>query len=315
MFRKPVIISIKSYKLSRLEKKIIKTHKPWGVILFKRNIKSFHQLTNLTNHIRNCINDKYYPILIDEEGGEVSRLSKLINTREFSQSFFGNLFEKNNNNGKLIYEYYLNSICSVLKKVGININTIPVIDLLQKSTHKIIRNRCYSVNLKTIKTMGNICIKILNNNKIGSVSKHIPGHGNANADSHKKIPIVNLSLKKLLNKDFKTFKNLNSPFVMTAHVLYRKIDPKNVATQSRIIIKNIIRKKLKFKGIIISDDISMKALKGKLLSRAENSLQSGCNLVLYCAGKPRESLLILKGLKKMNIFTEKKTQQFYKFLR
>ena len=246
MNRKPVIISIKKDKLSKQEKLLLKSQKPWGVILFKRNISSYDQVKKLTKEIRKCLDDRFYPILIDEEGGKVSRFSALFNSSEFSQKFFGDLFEKNNKNGKQIYKYYLNSICGIFKNTGININTIPVMDLLQNSTHDIIKSRSYSKNLKTVKLLGKICINTLKDNKIASVAKHIPGHGCANVDSHKKLPIVNDSLKKLYLKDFSAFSNLNSHFVMTAHVLYKKIDKKFTATHSRKVIKKIIRNKLKF---------------------------------------------------------------------
>ena len=315
MYRKPLIISLCSYKLTVAEKSLIIKEKPWGIILFQRNIRSFNQLKNLTMEIRKCLKDPFYPILIDEEGGDVSRLSSLINTKEFSQKFFGDLFFKNSKNAKLIYRYYLNSICAVLKTSGININTIPVLDLLQNVTNEIIRNRSYSRNFQTIKSLGKICIDTLKSNKIGSVGKHIPGHGCVNADSHKKLPITKANSKLLYSRDFKLFRNLNTNFVMTAHVLYKKIDPIFVATQSKKIIKGIIRKKLKFKGLIISDDISMKALKGNLVQNAKLALSSGCNLVLHCNGKIKESTLLLKSLDKIDNFTEKKTQHFYQFLR
>jgi len=315
MNRKPAIISVKGYKLTAKEKKLIKHEKPWGIILFRRNIKSFDQVKNLTAEIRKCLKDPFYPILVDEEGGIVSRFSKLINSAEFSQKFFGSIYETNKIKGKMIYEYYLNSICSVLKNTGININTIPVMDLLDKSTHKIIKDRCYSNKNEIIKSLGRICINNLKNNKIGSVAKHIPGHGKGNADSHERMPIVSDNVKNLYLNDFLIFKGIKSHFVMTAHILYKKIDPNFVATQSKIIIEKIIRKKLGFKGLIISDDISMKALKQDLQSNAKNSLKSGCNLILYCGGNINESSMILKSLGKIDNFTIKKTQQFYEFLR
>ncbi len=315
MNRKPAIISISGHNLTSKEAKLLKHEKPWGIILFKRNIKNFHQVKHLTREIRKCMKDSLYPIIIDEEGGSVSRFSKLINSAEFSQEFFGKLYESNKIKGEMIYKYYLNSICSVLKDAGININTIPVMDLLNKKTHKIIKNRCYSKNSKIVRKLGKICIDNLKKNKIGCVAKHIPGHGKGNSDSHLKMPIINDSLKSLYLNDFSTFKDLNSHFVMTAHILYKKIYRINVATQSKIIIKEIIRKKLGFKGLIISDDISMKALKMDLLSNAKKSLKSGCNLILYCGGKLHESSMILKNLGKIDNFTIKKTQQFYEFLR
>ena len=306
MYRKPAIVSIEKDRLTKREKSLLKEEKPWGIILFKRNIKSYSQVRKLTNDIRKCLRDPLYPILVDEEGGKVSRFSELFNSREFSQKFFGELFEKNNKDGKMIYEYYLNSICSIFKHVGININTIPVMDLLQNSTHEIIKGRSYSGDKKTIQSLSQICIDTLKNNKIASVSKHIPGHGCAAVDSHKKLPIVNDSLKKLYFNDFLMFKNLNSHFVMTAHVLYKKIDPNFPATQSKKIIKEIIRGKLKFKGLIISDDISMKALSRNLVLNAKLALQSGCNLILHCSGKFAESSILLRNLNKIDKFTEKK---------
>ena len=112
MNRKPIIISLSGFKLTKKEERLIRFYKPWGIILFKRNIASFDQLKNLTKNIRYCIKDPYYPILVDEEGGNVSRFAHLINTREFSQNFFGKIYENNLNNGIHIYTYYLNSICS-----------------------------------------------------------------------------------------------------------------------------------------------------------------------------------------------------------
>ncbi len=315
MNRKAAIVSIKGKKLTIQEKKLLKKEKPWGIILFKRNIESFKQSKKLIEEIKKCVKDPLYPIMIDEEGGKVSRLSNLFSTREFSQHFFGKIYEKNKKKGKLIYKYYLDTICNILKDLGINVNTIPVMDLLQKSTHEIIKERSYSNDLKTVKSLGKFCISFLKEKKIASVVKHAPGHGCANVDSHKKLPVVNKKANELYNKDFSAFKNLNSHFLMTAHVLYKKIDSNFSATHSRKIINTIIRKKFKFKGLIISDDISMKALSSDLNLNAKNALNSGCNLVLYCKGEIKESKSLLKNLQKIDKFTQKKTYQFYDFLR
>lgn len=313
--RKPAIIGIAGYRLTKEEIKLLKIEKPWGVILFKRNILSFEQTKKLTKQIRKCLNDQFYPILIDEEGGKVSRLSNLFNTREFSQIFFGNIYENNKKKGILIYKYYLETISNILNDIGVNINTIPVMDLLQNSTHEIIKGRSYSKKLDTVKSLGKFCISFLKGKKIATVAKHAPGHGCASADSHKKLPIVKKKLKELYAADFSAFNNLNCHFLMTAHVLYKKIDPNFSATHSKNIIKKIIRKKLNFKGLLISDDISMKALSKNLVSNAKNALNSGCNLVLHCSGKIRESRNLLNNLEGIDKFTQKKTHQFYEFLR
>ena len=315
MNRKAAIISIRGSKLTASEIKLLKKEKPWGIILFKRNIITFKQTKNLTQKIRSCMKDPFYPILIDEEGGKVSRLSELFSTKEFTQYFFGLLYEKNNKNGKLIYKYYLETICNILNDLGININTIPVMDLLQNSTHQVIKSRAYSYQTKTIKTLGKFCISFLKKKKIASVSKHVPGHGCSNSDSHLNLPIVYKKKSKLYKEDFSLFKNLSSNFMMTAHILYKNVESKNLATFSNNIINQIIRKKLNFKGILISDDISMKALSKNLSINADKALNAGCNLVLYCGGNIKESSKLLKNLRTIDEFTQKKTYQFYNFLR
>ena len=205
-------------------------------------------------------------------------------------------------------------MCSLFKTLGININTVPVLDLLQKKTHNIIGDRSYSYNVNIVKLMGNICVNIYKKNFIGTVMKHVPGHGAAMSDSHFKLPIVNKSLNKLMKEDFHCFKNIKPHFAMTAHILYSKLDSINPATHSSFIIKNIIRKKIGFKGILISDDISMKALKFNLVKNARLAHEAGCNLILYCAGKTTETKKILNETPYIDSFTMKKTSEFYKFL-
>ena len=150
-------------------------------------------------------------------------------------------------------------------------------------------------------------------NKIAGVIKHIPGHGCAYSDSHKIMPKVKFS-KKLNDVDYFPFKYSKAKFAMTAHILYQKIDSENVATFSKKIIDTVIRKKIRFKGIIMSDDISMKALRYDLITNAKKSLNAGCNLVLYCAGNINDNFKLIKSLPYIDKFTSKKTSEFYKFL-
>ena len=314
MNRKAVIISLSGYFLTKKEIFLIKKYLPWGIILFKRNIKNYNQLKNLTKKIRSIINDKKYPILVDEEGGTVTRLNNIIKNKYFSQKFFGKLSDTNYSVSLKIYELYLNKICNILNNLGININTVPVLDKHYKITNKFLSDRIYSSKIKTIKDLGNRCIKIYGKNKIATVIKHIPGHGLSKVDSHKKLPIVNKDLHYLKKNDFFCFKNSNSKFAMTAHILYKKIDKYSCATQSKLIINKIIRKELNFKGILISDDISMKSLKFGLVENGIRSLNAGCNLALYCGGKYMESLKLLERLPKIDKFMKKKTSEFYKFL-
>ncbi len=311
---KPIIVSIKGTKLTKREKILLKNENPWGIILFKRNLKSFVQIKKLTNQIKLITKNKRFPIIIDEEGGSVSRLSSLINNN-LTSSFFGDLYKKNKLFSLKIFKLYLLSLSYILKDLGFNINTIPVLDILKTYTNKIIRTRSFSKDKKIVKEMGNYTIKYLHSNKLAGIIKHIPGHGSARSDSHKKMPIVTLSLKDLNNTDFYPFKLSKAKFAMTAHILYKKIDKKNVSTFSKIIIKKIIRKKIGFSGILISDDISMKALKYNLLTNAKKSLEAGCNLVLYCSGNINDNFKLIKSLPYIDKFTSKKTSEFFKFLR
>ena len=314
MKKKAIIISIKSYKLSYKEKLLLSKEHPWGIILFKRNIKSISQIIKLTKSIRKTTKDKKFPIMIDEEGSSVSRVGK-ITKHEFSQRTLGDLFKLNKSLGSNYYKDYINNLSIFLKKIGVNINTVPVLDVIRNNTSNVIGNRSFSNNPNIVKKLGELCVKQYNINKLATVIKHIPGHGCSLVDSHFKTPKVNLTLNKLNKIDFLPFKSSSSKFAMTAHIIFEKIDKKNVATFSKKIIKEIIRKKLRFKGILISDDISMKALKYDLITNAKKSLEAGCNIVLYCSGNYKESYKLIKEVPFIDQFTAKKTSEFYKFLR
>ena len=314
MKRKALIVSLRGLKVTKLEKILLSKEKPWGVILFKRNLKSLNQIKKLTSKIKSLTGDNRFPIIIDEEGQSVSRLTNIIK-HKVSANFFGELYKKDKNFCCKIYHQYINSLCKVLKKIGININTIPVLDVLRNNTSKVIGDRSFSKDRNIVKELGKLTIKSLHANKIAGIIKHIPGHGVAKTDSHKKMPIVNLNTERLNKTDFFTFKSSKAKLAMTAHILYSKIDSKNVATFSKKIIKNVIRKKIGFNGILISDDISMKALKYDLKTNAKKSIEAGCNLVLYCAGKTNDNFKLIKSLPYIDEFTSKKTSEFYKFLR
>ncbi len=314
MRRKAIIISIKGSKLSNMEKTLLLKERPWGIILFKRNLKSVEQIQNLTLEIKKLTKNKKFPIIIDEEGDSVSRLRNIIN-HDISSNFFGKLYDLDKALCVKIFKHYINSLCSILKDLGININSIPVLDVLRINTNKIIGKRGFSRDKKIVKLLGNLTIKYLHSNKIAGIIKHIPGHGSSSKDSHKTMPKVLLSKKELNKVDFFPFKSSKAKFAMTAHILYSKIDKKNVATFSSKIIKDIIRKKIGFKGILMSDDISMKALKYDLVTNAKKTLEAGCNLVLYCAGKTHDNFKLIKSLPYIDKFTSKKTSEFYKFLR
>jgi beta-N-acetylhexosaminidase len=314
MIRKAAIISISGISLTQQETNIFKKDKPWGVILFKRNILSENQLKKLTTSIKVIMKDSKYPILVDEEGGRVTRLSNFLDNSTFNQKFFGDIYKKDKKIGLTIYKNYIDLISYHLQNLGINIITSPVLDLYIKKANLIIGNRSFSENPIIVNELGKTCVKFYKKNKIATVIKHIPGHGKANSDSHFKLPVIKDDLNSLKKNDFKCFENTKSYFAMTAHILYSKIDNINNATHSKILIKEVIRKEIGFKGILISDDISMKALRFGLVKNAKLAHKAGCNIILYCAGKTHEVKKILKETPYIDNFTKKKTSEFYKFL-
>ena len=315
MNRKAVIFGIKGFQLTNKEKRFFKKVKPWGIILFSRNIKNITQLKALIDKIKKILHDKKYPILIDQEGGRVSRLNKIINLSFFSQDFFGKLYNKDKKLFYKVYKIYIDKVCEIFKKVGININTVPVLDVIRKNTHNVIGNRSFSQNTENVAKLGNVCINLYKKNNIATVIKHIPGHGLSKCDSHYTTPIIKTNKKKLMRKDFKPFRRCKSLFAMTAHAVYSTYDLVNTATHSKIIINKVIRNHIYFKGLLISDDISMKSLKYKLEVNATRAIQSGCNLVLHCNANMSEMYKLSKVIPNIDNFTQKKTSHFYKFLR
>ena len=313
MKKKAIIISIKGSKLSYKEKVLLSKERPWGLILFTRNIKSFYQLKNLIADIKKLSKNKKFPILIDEEGSTVSRLREIFN-HNIDANYFGQIYEFDKKLAISLYKQYLKSLCINLKKIGININTIPVLDVLRKNTNKIIGKRSFSKKKEIVKILGKITVKECQSHNILSVIKHIPGHGCSTKDSHISTPRVNLTETMLDKIDFYPFKSTSAKLAMTAHIVYSKIDSKNVSTFSNKVIKKIIRKKIGYKGILMSDDISMKALKYDLVTNAKKSLKAGCNLVLYCAGNIKDNFKLIKSVPFIDKFTSKKTSEIYKIL-
>jgi beta-N-acetylhexosaminidase len=311
--RRSFIIGIKSTTLSLNEKKFIKKYKPWGIILFSRNIKSLNQAKKLTTEIKKIFRDKNYPILIDQEGGRVNRLKNFFNTQNLTADFFGKLYLEDKKKFNKYYKIFIDQTSSLLKSIGANINTLPVLDIRSKGSSSVIGDRSFSKDPKIISKIGDICIDLFHSNKIGTVIKHIPGHGLASVDSHKLTPTIKKNLNYLKKNDFSVFKKKPSFFAMTAHIIYSDIDKLNTATQSKKMIK-IIRKYIKFKNLIMSDDISMKSLKGCIKDNTIKAFEAGCDLVLHCNGNYKEMSIVATHSPLINKFIIKKTSQFYKII-
>ena len=285
--RKCFITGLKGTKLRKQELIFLKKYRPWGVILFSRNLRNTEQIKSLTLSIRKIFNDNNYPIMIDQEGGRVNRLDKIISLDNYNSEYFGKLFIKNKKEFMVTYKLFIDKLSYLLKNLGININTVPVLDLRYKNSSNIIGDRSFSNNVKIVSEIGDLCIRYFKNNSVGTVVKHIPGHGLAKVDSHYFTPSINKSLDYLIKNDFRAFKSKKSLFAMTAHVIFKKIDPNNTVTHSKKLI-NIIRNKIKFKNLIISDDLSMKSLRYSIAENTKRSFIAGCNLALHCNGNLKE---------------------------
>ena len=313
MNKRSFITGIKSTILSQKEKKFLNDYKPWGVILFSRNIKTIKQTKKLTDQIKTIFKDDNYPILIDQEGGRVNRLNKIFNADSLTGEFFGKLYLKDKKEFNYCYKMFIYQTSNLLKSIGVNINTLPVLDLRCYGASNVIGDRSFSNKKNIVSKIGNICIDYFHKNKIGTIIKHIPGHGLANVDSHKLTPTIKKDLSYLIKNDFSAFKNKKSLFAMTAHIIYQNIDKLNTATHSKKIIK-LIRNHIKFRNILMSDDISMKSLKGSIKVSTLRAFDAGCDLVLHCNANYKEMIQVGSNSPLISKFIIKKTSQFHRII-
>ena len=291
----PVIFGLTGYTLTNKEIDIIKNNEIFGYIIFKRNIFNILQLQNLVSHIK--ILSKNNPlIMIDHEGGRVNRFSNLFNQHKFTAKFFGDLYSKNRNDFLKEAQFFINFNVKLFKHLGINTVAYPVSDLRYRKTHQVIGNRSFSNNPIIVNKLSKYFIDEYQKRGINCISKHVPGHGLSKVDSHLSLPEIEESFNYLKKNDFVCFKNLKSKFMMTAHIKFSSID-KHIATYSKKIYF-IIRKELRYKGMIMTDDICMKALKENLITRTLQPLIAGYDIILHCNGKINEMYKIVSIIKK-----------------
>lgn len=279
-----VIFGINGQSLSDSEKSFFREINPLGFIIFARNIQDPQQLKRLVSELKECVNHEHAQILIDQEGGIVRRL-KPPHFRDCKPaSIFAEIALRNLEKAKeaVFINHYL--MGKELHSLGINVNCAPVADLLRKKAHKIIGNRSYGNKVSIVVDLCKAANLGLLSASVQPIMKHIPGHGRANADSHFKLPIVKTPLGLLEKTDFAVFKDLGDiSWAMTAHVVYSAIDAAAPATLSKKVI-SYIRNNINFKGILVSDDLVMKALSGNLKIIAEKAQQAGCDILLHCNG-------------------------------
>lgn len=283
------------HRLTEAERAFFAEARPWGFILFRRNIDSPDQVRALTAELRDSINDADAPILIDQEGGRVQRMGP----PHWPKYPPGEAYLKAVNDPMTARELVrlgARLMAHDLKSVGINVDCAPVLDVPVPGAHDIIGDRAYAHDPATVTQLGRAAAEGLLAGGVLPVIKHVPGHGRAFADSHFDLPVVHADLAALDGWDFAPFRGLSDmPLAMTAHVVFDAIDPKRPATTSKKAVK-LMREYLGFGGLIMTDDLSMKALSGSLTERAAAALKAGCDVVLHCNGDLDEMRSVAEGV-------------------
>lgn len=275
--------------LTKTEADFFRSVQPWGFILFKRNVESPDQVRALTSALRTAVDREDAPILIDQEGGRVARLGLPHWHRYPPGQAYGALSRNDPLTAREIARLGGRLLAHDLSLLGINVDCLPVLDVPQSGAHDVIGDRAYSADPNEIAFLGRAAAEGLLAGGVLPVIKHIPGHGRAMSDSHEQLPVVDADLEALRAFDFPPFACLSDmPMAMTAHVVYRALDAKRPATTSRRIIQEVIRAEIGFDGLVMSDDVSMKALHGDFALRARQSLAAGCDIVLHCNGDQSE---------------------------
>jgi beta-N-acetylhexosaminidase len=302
---KPVIFGCQGTQLLASERDFFSRVQPLGFILFARNCDNPAQIRILVEDLRSCVAHSFVPILIDQEGGRVTRL-RGVHWRQYPPAgIIGQLAEEDMALACWAAEANAYLMGVELLGLGINVNCAPVMDLLVPDAHQIIGDRAFHDNVDVVSSLALHAIRGLQRSGVIPVMKHLPGHGRALVDSHEKLPVVTANLDDLQAWDFLVFRqvcsliheeNFSQPWGMTAHIVYEALDCHKPATQSKVVIDKIIRKYIDFKGFLISDCLTMKALGGALSDRATHALKAGCDAVLHCSGNMEEMLAVAANL-------------------
>jgi beta-N-acetylhexosaminidase len=281
----PCILGLSGRELTGDERAFFGAAAPAGYILFGRNVRDKAQLRALTDELRSLAGRDDLLILIDQEGGRIARLGPPIWPAFPPQAVFGELYRRAPMSAMEAARANAQAIGLVLAEAGINVNCMPLLDLRHDGAHGVIGKRSLGRDAMQVAALGRMVLEGLAAAGVAGIVKHMPGHGRAEADSHKELPVVHASAQEL-EEDLAPFHRLrNAAIGMTAHVLYPAWDPDRCATLSPTVIEEVIRSRIGFDGLLISDDIAMEALKGSLAERAKSALEAGCDLVLHCSGK------------------------------
>lgn len=274
--------------LSAAEREFFRDANPLGFILFRRNVDNPDQVRALVRDLRDSVG-RHAPILIDQEGGRVARLRGPHWPELPAARVVGDLIDPE----KATRAAWLHGrlLAAMLAELGIDVDCAPVADVPVPGAHDIIGDRAFAMDPGKVARLAGAQAAGLLAGGVLPIVKHIPGHGRAFADSHKELPVVTTPRAGLEDWDFAPFKALaHLPAAMVAHVVYTDIDPQYPASVSPTVISDIVRGRIGFDGLLISDDLSMQALSGTLGQRTAAVLAAGCDVALHCNGQMAEML-------------------------
>jgi beta-N-acetylhexosaminidase len=280
------ITGVSGTKLNAAEREFIRAERPWGFILFKRNVETPEQVTRLVHELRTELGEPEAPVLIDQEGGRVQRLGPPHWPVYPPGAVFGALYDIDPALGLNAARLSARLIAADLIGTGITVDCLPLADLPVPGADAVIGNRAYGTEPAKVAAIARAVTLGLQQGGVLPVLKHIPGHGRATADTHFGLPVVDTSKAELERTDFVAFQPLaDLPMAMTAHVVFSALDPAQPATTSATIIEQVIRGVIGFQGLLMSDDVSMNALSGSISQRTRAIFTAGCDMVLHCNGK------------------------------
>lgn len=294
------IFDCEGTRLSDDERAFFRDADPWGFILFARHCESPEAVRAHCDELRDCVGRADAPILIDQEGGRVARLKPPVWPEHPPMAAFGELWKLDPAAAREAARLNAFLLARMISGLGVNVDCLPMIDVPQIDSHEIIGDRAIARHADQIAALGREVMDGLTAGGALPVIKHIPGHGRARADSHLELPRVSASKKDLREVDFAPFRALSdAPMAMTAHIVYEAYDPENPATLSPTVIDDVIRGEIGFEGLLLSDDLKMKALGGPLDARARAALRAGCDIALCCNYSLEEKIASAKAVSRL----------------
>lgn len=289
MSTRAFITGVSGTELTAAEREFIRAERPWGFILFKRNVEAPAQVAALVEELRAAAGAADAPVLIDQEGGRVQRLGPPHWPVYPPGAIFSTLYDADSVLGLTAARLSARLIASDLADLGITVDCLPLADVPVPGADAVIGNRAYGTEPGKVAAIARAVTEGLEQGGVLPVLKHIPGHGRATADTHFKLPTVDAPRDELDRTDFAAFKPLaDLPMAMTAHVVFSAVDPAHPATTSATMITQVIRGVIGFQGLLMSDDVSMNALSGNIAERTRAIFAAGCDMALHCNGNIEE---------------------------